>query len=121
MTKTFSTNSKNDLYLGTDRNLVITTDILAVRDACANAAKTQLGEMYLYSNQGIPNFTAVWSGTPNLLQFEFALRKTILSVADVSEITNLTIVINKDVLNYTANILTIYGLISLSGIFNASV
>jgi hypothetical protein len=121
MTKTFSPNNKNDLYLGSDRNLVMTTGLFAVRDLCGNAAKTQLGEMYLYSTQGIPNFTAVWSGNANILQFEFSLRKTLLSVPDVVEITSLSIVIEKDILNYKATILTIYGSLAIGGSINGGI
>lgn len=121
MIRTFSTNNKNDLYLGPDRNLVMSTAIEGVKNACANAAKTQLGEMLLFSKEGIPNFTAVWGGNPNILQFEFSLRKTLLSVTDVVEITSLSITINNGILNYEAVILTTYGSLTLNGVTNASI
>lgn len=118
MTKTFATNANNDLYIGSDGNLVIHTGLLAVRDACSTAAKAQLGEMVLDINRGIPNFQTIWIGAPNIPQFETALRNTLQAVADVVEVISLTININSGVLSYTAVILTTYGQTFISGFLN---
>lgn len=115
MTKTFSTNSNNDLYIGTDGNLVITTGLLAVRDACAYALKTQLGEMVLNTDQGILNFQAIWRGSPNVSQFEAAIRKTILSVADVVRVISLITSVQNNTISYTVTILTSYGQTAIDG------
>jgi len=121
MTKTFDTNANNDLYIGANGNLVIVEGILAVKDACANAAKTQIGEMVLDINQGIPNFQSIWVGKPNVSQFEAALRSTLLAVDGVLEVQSLIVLIVGDVLNYTANILTEFGKTELSGSLNGGI
>jgi hypothetical protein len=118
MTKTFATNANNDLYIGSDGNLVVLTGLQAVRDACSTAAKAQLGEMVLDINRGIPNFQTVWVGAPNIPQFETALRNTLQAVADVVEVVSLTTSITKGTLNYTAVILTTYGQTFISGLLN---
>ncbi len=114
MTKTFSVNENNDIFIGNDGNLSISAGLQAVLFVCANAAKAQLGEMVLQVEQGIPNFQTIWSGSPNVAQFEAALRTTLLNVADVTEVSNLSIAISNNVLSYTTTINTIYG----NGIIN---
>jgi hypothetical protein len=118
MTKTFAQNDKNDLYVGVDGNIAIDEGIFAVQDACLNAAKTQLGEMIFNVNAGIPNFSAVWSGNPNILQFEAAMRITLLSVVDVLGVIDMKTNINSDALSYEATILTKYGTTNVSGDLN---
>jgi hypothetical protein len=115
MTQTFATDSNNDLYLGNDGNIVIDNNLLAVRDICANAAKAQLGEMVLAVDQGIPNFQSVWSGNPNIAQFEAALRTTLSNIENVVRIIELDTQINSDILSYHAVILTTYGQIIING------
>lgn len=118
MTKTFAVNDNNDLYIGVDGNLVINTGILAIRDACANAVKTELVEMVLQTNQGIPNFQAIFSGSQNLVQYEAALRSAINSVDGVLRVVNLSLSINDGTLNYIAVILTNSGETVLQGFLN---
>jgi hypothetical protein len=109
MTRTFGVNASNDLFIGDDGNLTIVTGLEAVQQACAQAAKTLLGEMILATDQGIPYFDAVWSGDPDTSRFEAALRIAILDVEGVTEVTNLTIVRSGDQLAYTAEIASVYG------------
>lgn len=115
MTKTFATNNNNDLFIGNDGNLAIVNGQQAVLQACATAAKAQLGEMIYATNRGLPNFQTVWVGSPNLAQFEAALRQTLLSVNGVTEITDLSTSVTNNTLFYTATIKTIYGMGTLNG------
>jgi hypothetical protein len=114
--KTLAVDSNNDIYVGNDGNLSVNLDLQATIETCAQAAKAQLGEMVLDMQRGIPNFQTVWNGKPNVAQFEAYLRRTITEVPTVTGITELTIVTEGDILNYSASITTIYG----SGVINES-
>lgn len=115
MTQTFATNALNDIYIGADGNLAIAMGEQAVLQACATAAKAQLGEMVLAINNGIPNFQTVWVGAPNLAIFQSYLRRTLQNVEGVIEVTELTTSVDGGVLSYTATIRTIYGLAAING------
>lgn len=114
MTQTLAVNDFNDIYIGRDGNLVIAYDLDAVLQACSQVAKSLLGEMVLAIDQGIPYFQTVWVGVPNLQQFESALRRAFLGVTGVVEVVSLVTSLTGDVLQYTAEIRTIYG----SGVVN---
>jgi urea transporter len=115
MTQTFAVNTQNDLYLDNNGNLAIVYDLTATLQACAQAAKTLLGEMVLNINQGIPYFQTVWVGVPNTQQFNAALRAAFFSVAGVVEVVSLMTQQVNNALQYTAVIRTIYGTGGLTG------
>jgi len=112
---TLGINDDNDLYLGVDGNIVMKTDIEAVRDICLNVARTQKGELIYNTDQGIPNFETVWRGNPNLIQFENALRENLAAVEGVKQILDLGLARSGDVLNYKVLILTIFGEVVING------
>lgn len=115
MTTTFGTNSNNDIYLGTNGNIVVLTSLAAVMAACATAAKAQLGEMIYATTSGIPNFQTIWIGTPNYAIFESYLRTTLENVEGVTQVNNLTMSTSNNILSYSATIMTIYGKDTLNG------
>lgn len=127
---TFAVNANNDLYLDTDGNIAIVTDLQAVLQACQQAAKTLLGEMVLQTDQGIPYFTAVWVGVPNLSAFQNALTTSWLQVTGVVSVDNLTTkqapvvipgtTLTSEAVSYSATITTIFGSSNLASeiIFN---
>lgn len=115
MPTTFATDKNNDLYVGVDGNLSIATGLEAVLAVCANAAKSQLGEMIYSVDQGLPNFQTIWKGSPNYPQFEAALRKTLLAVAGVLRIENLVITNTNNILKYRVTIVTTFGAGALNG------
>jgi hypothetical protein len=128
--QTFAVNPNNDLYIDAQGNLAIVYDIEAVAQACKQAALTLLGEMVLQTNQGIPYFTAVWVGVPNIPAFESALRTSWLAIQGVTGIMELTTTIGPytppgmtlpiTALSYSAIIETIFGSanIATENIFN---
>lgn len=118
MTQTFAVNENNDIYIGTDGNLVINSGINAVRDACSNAAKAQKGEMVLNTQAGIPNFQAVWTGNPDIAQFEAALQAALLAVDGVFQILSMVTQQKGNNLVYTVSLLTVYGQTFLTGFLN---
>lgn len=115
MTKTFAVNANNDIYIGDDGNLAIAIDLQAVLQACAQAAKTLLGEMVLNTDQGIPYFETVWNGVPQIQQFQAALRRAFLNVTGVVEVVSLITSQVDNTLQYTAVIRTVFGGGAISG------
>lgn len=109
MTRTFLTDSNNDIYLGTNGQLAIGVDLSAVLAAAQTAAQAQYGEMVLALDQGVPNFETIWSSQTNVAQFEAFLRRAILSVDGVKEIADLDIDVRDNALFYTAQIVSIFG------------
>lgn len=111
--------SENDIYLDSRGNISISRDLQAVLQECAQVAKTRLGELVFNVDLGIPFFDTVWDGIPNIPQYTAALRSSILNVDGVIEIISLLAAPptdeNKDILNYTAIIRTIYGTGSING------
>jgi hypothetical protein len=117
MPTTFAVDQNNDLFIGGNGNLAIATGLQAVLLTCEQAAKAQRGEMVLDVNRGMPNFQIIWNGSPNLIQFEAALRKTLKAVAGVVEVVSLDVAITDNVLSYNARISTIYG----TGVINGGI
>lgn len=116
MTKTVAVDQNNDIYLDSNGNLAIATGLTAVMQACQQAAQTLYGEMVLQIDQGIPYFQVVFVGTPNIAQFEAALRSAWLEVNGVTQVASVTIIQTGtnaveplNTLGYTAVIDTIYG------------
>lgn len=99
----------NDLYLDPAGSLARSTELAATMQACAHAAKAQMGEMIYAADQGIPNFDVVWNGSPNLLQFEAAMRATLLTAPHVLEVKAFSAAIQGGKVVYSATIRTEYG------------
>lgn len=109
----------NDIYLTPDGNISLSFDIQAALQACAQAAKTLLGEMVFNVNQGIPYFQTVWIGVPNIQQFIGALRAAFLAVPNVVEVISLITSQEDNALIYTAIIRTSFGVGNLTNTITA--
>lgn len=109
MTTSFSVDANNDLYLDAQGNLAISSGLQAVLEVCQQVCQTQLGELFLDINAGIPTFQTIWSGSPNVVQFEAAIKQAILSVPDVIGILSMSMSQTGDTFAYEAAIQTIYG------------
>jgi hypothetical protein len=108
----------NDLYLDKQGNISVSTDLQAILEECAEAARTLLGECIFNTTIGIPYQQVIWVGVPNIAQFTAALRQTFLSIPGVTEVISLMAeqqtdpnvsTQSADVLTFTAIIQTIYG------------
>jgi hypothetical protein len=108
----------NDLYLDSQGNIAVSTDLQAILEECAQAARTLLGECIYNTNIGVPYEQVLWVGVPNIEQFTAALRQTFLGVDGVTEVTSLivsqspsTSILSQsaDMISFTAIIQTIYG------------
>lgn len=108
----------NDIYLDNENNIAMATDLQAVLQECAEAARTLLGECIFDVDVGIPYEQVVWVGVPNVDQFTAALRLAFLNVAGVTDVISLFVTqventVNpsqsSDMLTFNAIIKTIYG------------
>lgn len=115
MIKTFAVDENNDLFLNAIGNISIISDLEAVLQIAERSVKTQLGELLYNTDRGIPNFDLAWKGTPNLPQYEAALRRTLLSISSVTEVIRLNIIIKADMLEYSAEIATVFGTGEVNG------
>lgn len=118
MTKTFAVNSNNDLYIGIDGNLVIANDLVAVTQDCEHVAKTMLNSCVLQTNYGLPYFQVIFNGSPQIPQFQAALRQAFLNVDGVVDVLSLSTNQNANTLTYSAVIQTAYGNVALSESIN---
>ncbi len=109
MTQTFAINDQNDIYLGNNGNLVIFSGLPAVTQACQTATQAQLGEMVLETGKGIPNFQAVWVGTPNYALWSSYVLATLNAIDGVNEVTSLQVKTANNMLTYIAVIASEYG------------
>lgn len=115
MTRIFSVDENNDLFINEQGTLAISSGLKAVLQNCEHAAKAQLKEMVLNYDQGVPNFETIWNGSPNVIQFRAALRRTLLNVEGVTNVNELTVTVANNVLSYFAIIATVYGQGQLNG------
>ncbi len=104
----------NDIFVDSNGNLATVRNLDCVSQTIAAAVETQLGELIFNTTAGMPNFQTIWSGSPNIAQFQSALRTIILGVTGVVEVLSITTNIIESVLTYTAVIATIYGQYVLS-------
>lgn len=115
MNRVFAENENRDIYLGSNNQLVINNDLAAALQSCKAAVEIQRGEALYSQDNGMPNDSIIWSGTPSLPQFEFFARKQISNVPGVINIEEFTVVQNGDILQYQATIKTIYGTDGING------
>lgn len=106
---TLAVNEQNDLYLDSSGNLVLLSDLDAIIQVIEQAVKTMLGECVLQIDRGMPNFETVWSGSPNVLQFNDSLQTVIQGVPGVIEVMYIQNTLEANTLGYQAVIKTIYG------------
>lgn len=101
--------TNNDLVLNSANSLTMLSGIEAVAAACNTATQTQLGECVLQTGVGLPNFQALWVGVPDFAIWQSYLENTLLNVPGVASVQSITLSLVEDVLNYVAEVNTIYG------------
>lgn len=116
---TFLSDTNNDWYLDPNNNLAIGTgdtnlhgeQALAV---CArHFAQTVLGEMIHQTDKGIPFFNTAFSRI-EIIRFEAALRERLLELEGVIEILNIDTQVIDDILTYSVDIKTVFGIITIN-------
>lgn len=115
MSITLATDGNNDIFMDSGGNIGIVRNIQACKEAAQQAAQSQLGEMQYFVDRGIPNFQVLWNGHPSVAQFEAALRRELLRVTDVVEVSALVSRLNGDRVQYVAAIVTTFGPAEING------
>ncbi len=113
--RSFAENNSRDLYIGSNNQLVSISEAEALAQITKTAIESQLGEMIYAVDSGMPTDSVVWSGTPNLQQFEFYARKNISAVSGVTGIVSFEAEIVDDTITYTAVISTEFGEVATGG------
>lgn len=108
MVKVISINDSNDIFMATDGNLSMSAGVEAIEQACKTATQAQLGEMVLETGLGIPNFQALWNGTPDYNIWRGAIITTLQNVQGVTQVNSLIVTPDSDTVNYVAEIMTIF-------------
>lgn len=109
MSRVIAVDANNDLYIGPDGSMATAEGLQAVMQAAQQTVQTMLGEMIYAVDEGVPNFDVIWNGSPNVAQFEAALRRTLLAVENVTGVPSISTVIGAGAISYQATIQTIYG------------
>lgn len=89
-------------------------DIDVVKQNCDQAMRQQLGELNYDADKGIQYFDNVFTGTPNYQRFEAQARTQILNVKGVTGINSFSYSVLNNVLSYTVEIATIYGVTTVA-------
>jgi hypothetical protein len=113
--KTFQADDSHDLVLGSNRSLVLLSDLEAVAQSAEESMRARLGEMIHNADQGIPFDSVLWGSTPNIAQFEASGRARLMQVPNVLQVVAFTARLHGDVLGYVATIKTPWGEVMLSG------
>ncbi len=116
---TFMSNEDNDWYLDQNNNLAVGTSDTNLHGEQALAvcarhyAQTVLGEMIHQTDKGIPFFNTAFSRV-EIIRFEVALRERLLDLEGVIEILNIDTQVIDDILTYSVDIKTVFGIITIN-------
>lgn len=113
-TSTLQTNANEDLYMPDGRNLVVLTGVAACVQNIRQACKMRLGEDIYNTGSGVDYFGTIFTPQPNYDAARRSIINAILSCPDVISVESLVITISGNTFNYTASIMTIYGLQAVS-------
>lgn len=107
--KILGENENRDLFLGSNNQLVVYTEIQATLQACRSVIESQRGELQFDILRGIPTEEVIWSGVPNQQRFQFFCITALRAIEGVNEISQFNTEIIDNSLRYEAKIVTIYG------------
>lgn len=112
---TFAINNNNDLYIDTNNNIALKTDLAAMGDIFVNKAQTNKGELVYNAEKGIDYFNTIFGEPcyPDLFQND--LINELENTAETQKISGYTQEIKDGVYSYTVNCQTSFGEISLNG------
>ncbi len=113
MTTVIAINGNRDMYIDGTNNIALATGVTAIEQAAETATLAQLGEMILFTTQGMPAFRDVWVGSPNYAQYQAALTAAIEAIEGVIAVSSLVISASGGIMSYQAQIETIYGSITI--------
>ena len=105
----FGLNSIGDIYINSAGLLDVESGQTAVMDACQNVSQFRLGEAVLQTGMGLPMMETIFSGIPNPVAYENALRTNLEAVPGVVQVTVINLKATGNTFSYSATIETAYG------------
>jgi hypothetical protein len=114
MTAVFDVNGNNDIFTVNGR-LQVATGKRAVLVHAERAMKASLREMIYAVNRGVDYFGDVFSGSPNIRNFEAGARAQILRVEGVVSIDSFDASVQNNQLIYRVTIRTEFGAGAIEG------
>ena len=113
-TATIQTDQNNDLFLADGRNLVIITGAAACAQNVLHKTLMRVTEDIYNVLNGVDYFGTIFTAQRDVDAARKSLVDAIQSVPDVISVEAITIDIRGDTFFYTAQILTIYGQLTVS-------
>lgn len=110
-----ATDENNDIYLDEFGNLATVTGLEAVAQICRNTVLTAYSELIYNVDGGLPYFETVFTDPPNIELFQNAVVEALQQVEGVTQIKSFDYSIFEGTLSYTAEIVTVYGDMTLNG------
>lgn len=108
-TTSLQVNGNNDLYLPDGRNLSVLSGVAACSQDIRLKTLMRLGEDIYNTANGVDYFGTIFTPQRDYDAARKSLSDAILSCPDVLNIDSLTIGVVGEVFSYTANVMTIYG------------
>jgi hypothetical protein len=118
-TQTIQCNANNDLYLPDGRNIVMLTGEAACEQNLLQKSLMRLSENQYNTADGVDYFGAIFTPQPDYDAARQSISSNLLECPDTLMIESVTITIDDDQFDYTANVHTIYGPLNVSGASNA--
>lgn len=115
MTTVFAVNDNRDIFANSNGRLALLQDLQAVLQYAAHVVRARRGEMVYAATRGIDFIDNAFAGAPNLLQFEAQVRAAITRIPEVRSVTDFEADVTGNVLQYSADIQTIFGSGSING------
>lgn len=106
---TIETNENNDLYLPDGRNLSIINGLDALKQNIRHAHLMRKGEDLYDQSNGVDYFGTVFNSPKDIDGARQSIANAILKKEDVQSIETLEISFEGDVMNFAAQIITVYG------------
>ena len=113
--KTIATNSDNDIYIDSNGNLALLTDINALANISRNVVLTNLGEPEFNQQDGIPYFETIFTDTPKIDLLQAAQVAALKKLEDVNRVSNYEYNQSNGVYSYSLIEHTTFGDIQLNG------
>lgn len=115
MTTALAINDENDIYIDGANNIALVTGQTAVKQAAQTTSRAQLGEMILFTTQGMPALQNVFNANPNLAVYQAAVVAAIEQIYGVISVQSIVFTKTETVLSYIAVIQSIYGELTING------
>lgn len=110
---TLQTNDKNDIFMSTDRGIGILTGVAALVQSVRESGLMRTGEDIYDVSNGVDYMGTVFSSPQDLDGARISLSRAILKNSDVLSIESLILHIDSGVLNWTARLTTVYGMLNV--------